>query len=279
MGNSALEEVSSVATALTRTEHYVSREDGKVYYYKVGEGEPVIFLHNIELSSYIWAKVIDQFADHFTCYALDLPGHDHSDIPAQQYWVEDFTRSVIDVMDSAGIAQASIVGSHGGSMISLDLAATHPERVKRLVADGLPYWNQRQGLTLWEKHFSTLFTDTSPDGVPVKPLPSWEEAVQANPRLDREHWEKELEIRRRSRRWITLSLEALTKYDAESTGPRTKAPVLLMYGENDPLRRGEIRAMDGIKGSVHKLVPQSSGPHWDQPDEFARMAIEFLQGA
>ena len=32
-----------MATAMTRTEHNVSREDGNVYYYKVGQGEPSFF--------------------------------------------------------------------------------------------------------------------------------------------------------------------------------------------------------------------------------------------
>ena len=262
---------------LPRTEHYVPRTDGRVYYYNVGVGEPVIFLHNIELSSFIWDRAIHHFASHFNCYALDLPGHDHSDIPDQQYWVQDFARSVIDVMDSAGIMQASIVGSRGGSMIGLELAATYPDRVRKVVADGLPYWNLRQGLSVWENFFSHLFTDTTSDGIPVKPIVPWEEAFEKNPWLDREHWEKELEIRRRSRRWITLSLEALTKHDVESTGIKTKVPVLLIYGENDPLRRGETRATEDIEGSVHKLVPDSSGPHWDQPDQFANLAIPFLQ--
>ena len=31
----------------TITEHYVSREGGKVYYYMVGYGEPLLLLHGI----------------------------------------------------------------------------------------------------------------------------------------------------------------------------------------------------------------------------------------
>ena len=63
-----------MATATTRTEHYVSRPDGRVYYYKVGQGEPLVLLHNVELSSFIWEKVINTLAEHFTCYAIDMPG-------------------------------------------------------------------------------------------------------------------------------------------------------------------------------------------------------------
>ena len=269
-----------MASAPTRTEHYVSRPDGRVYYYKVGQGEPLVLLHNVELSSFIWEKVIDTFAEHFTCYAIDMPGHDHSDIPPRQYWIEDYSKAVVDVMDEAGLEHTSIAASHGGCVVALDLAATHPQRVTKMVMDGLPYWNLERGRILWEKFWTPLFTDTTSYDIPVKPMEIWEEAVQRNPHLDKEHWEKELEIRQRSARWISLSFEAMTKYDVEATGPRVKAPTLLLYGDGDPLRRAEQRALEGIKGSTHTVVDGvRGGPHWEKPAEFARLSIKFLKGS
>ena len=101
----------------------------------------MVFLHNIELSSFIWEKTIDKFARHFTCHVIDLPGHDHSDIPPRQYSFGDYGEAIVDVLDGAGIQQASFVGSHGGCVVALNLAASHPERVKKL---GAPYWNLEQ---------------------------------------------------------------------------------------------------------------------------------------
>ena len=72
----------------------------------------------------------------------------------------------------------------------------------------------------------------------------------------------------RSRRWITLSTDAITQYDAESVGPKVKAPTLLIYGEGDALRRGEEQAQQGIKGSIYKMVPGVRDPHWEEPEEF-----------
>lgn len=62
------------------TGHYVSRKDGRVYYDKRGSGKPLIFLHAVGLSGWSWRRVIDSFAEHFTCYNIDLPGYDHSDV-------------------------------------------------------------------------------------------------------------------------------------------------------------------------------------------------------
>ena len=100
------------------TDHYVSREDGSVYYAKLGQGEPLVFLHSVGLSGWSWRKVIGAFAQHFTCYNVDLPGFDHSDIPPRQYSVEDYTQAILDVLDSVGIARTSIVGNHTGAISS-----------------------------------------------------------------------------------------------------------------------------------------------------------------
>ncbi|MBI2165488.1 MAG: alpha/beta hydrolase [Chloroflexi bacterium] len=266
-----------MATATQATEHYVSRPDGRVFYTKVGRGEPLLFLHNIELSSFIWRKCIDKFATHFTCYLIDMPGHDRSDIPTQKYSIGDYGRAILDVMDTVGIKQGSIVGSHGGCVVAVEVAAQRPDRVRKLVLDGIPYWNLRVGRLVFERFWVPRFTDTTSYDVAVYPLKTWEEEVKKSPNLDREHWEKEEEISRRSRRWIRLSFEALTEYDVEAAGPRIKAPTLLVNGEQDVLRRGEQKAKDAIRSSQLKVVPGCRAPHWDKPDEFAKLALDFLR--
>ena len=266
-----------MAAELTATEHSVFRDDGRVYYYKVGHGDPLIFLHNIELGGYIWERVLSQFAEHFTCYNVDLPGQDHSDIPPRQYFVEDFTQAIVDVMDSAGIERTNVVGSHGGCLVALDLAATHPRRVKKMVMDGLPYWSKERGRVLWEKFWLPRMKDRTSYDIPAYPVGYWAEAAKENPDPDSQYSWKADEILLRSRRWITLSTDAITQYDAESVGPKVKAPTLLIYGEGDALRRGEEQAQQGIKGSIYKMVPGVREPHWEEPEEFVRLAMQFLR--
>ncbi|MCZ6891404.1 MAG: hypothetical protein O7F09_02705 [Chloroflexi bacterium] len=51
-----------------------------------------------------------------------------------------------------------------------------------------------------------------------------------------------------------------------------------VYGDGDVLRRGEEQAEAGISGSIHTVVDNSPGPvHMYQPDEFAKLSIEFLE--
>ena len=262
------------------TEHYISREDGRVYYHRVGRGEPIVFLHAVGLSGWSWRKTIDAFARHFTCHNIDMPGFDHSDIPPRKYSIEDYTRAIVDVLDGIALERTHIVADHTGSMVAVDLAANHPHRVNRMVLDGLPYWNKERGRAYFEKSFAPQHTDTSSYDVPVAPMLTWEEAVAQSPtNLDRELWEKREEIKGKSRLWIRFSQEANTSYDMDWAGPRVKSPTLLVYGESDvPRFWGELAHAE-IEGSILKVFPGASGSaHHHDPEEFVRLALDFLLG-
>ena len=260
------------------TEHYVSREDGQVYYFRVGRGKPLTLLHAVGLSGWTWRSVIPILAEHFTCYNIDMPGFDHSGVPPRKYAIEDFTRAVLDVLDAAGVDRTSIVADRTGSIVSVDLAGSHPQRVDRMVLDGLPYWNVESGRAYFESYFLPQYTDRTSFDVPVAPFLTWEEAAAQNPtNLDRELWQKREEIKGKSRLWTRLCQEVNTSYDVEAAGPGVKAPTLLVYGQNDYLQYGGETAARGMEGSALKLVPEAPGAvHQHQPEEFARIALEFL---
>ncbi len=259
------------------TEHYVSRPDGQIYYFKTGHGEPLVFLHAAGLSGWSFRKVIDKFAEHFTCYNIDFPGFDHSDIPPKRYSIDENTTAILDVMESASIRETRIVGSHFGAMVAVHMAANYPERVKRLVLDGLGYWSRERGQAYFENGIKPRLTDVTSYDIPVVPFNTWEEAIKIIPGVDRERWKKSEEIKRKSRYWLSLTYEVITSYDTESTGPRVNVPTIIFYGDGDPVRFAADRAKEGIKGSIVKMVADSPGQvHINQPEEFVTQALPFL---
>lgn len=280
---------------MERTEHFVYRRDGKVFFYKVGQevyaydpngrnhglpesGEPVIFLHALGGSGEMWDPTVQRMEQHLVCYVLDLPGHVHSDLPPRRYNIGDFSQAVVDVMDAIGLKQSNIIGFHTGAMIAVDLAIHHESRVKKLVLDGLPYWGAERGQVMWERAFLPAFTDKTSYHVAVQPLIPWEEAKAKEPTLTRERWEAMDAAARKVRLWYRLGHECTTTYDTEAAGPQVKVPTLLLYGEDDTMRRGEQRAREGIKHAVYKLVAGSPGGAYRMPEDLARYATEFLLG-
>lgn len=270
------------------TDHYVARQEGgRVCCYKVGQGRPLVFVPSGSGRSL--RESADKLAHHFTCYVLDLPGYDHSDIPrswlATRKWaIGDYSAAILEVLDILGIKECSLVGDHTGAMVALDIAAYHPERVEKLVLDSLPCWDMLRGQTVWERFYKPQLTDVASYDVPVPPLLlPWEKAREKDHGLSREEWKLNDELNRRDRRWHREHMYANAHFDVEALGPRVGVPTLLVYGERDGLRRGEQRAHEGIKGSILRVIPDcppegvaTGGVHRFKPDEFTRLVLDFL---
>ena len=270
--------MTTKASALLGTEHYIYRMHGKVYVHRVGGGDPIVFLHGVGDHAKGWVEITKHLEQHFACYTLDLPGHDHSDIPPVKYSMDDYADAVADVMDAIGLEKANVIGCHTGAMVALILGARYPKLVGKLVLDGLPYWNKEQGQIIWERWFSPMYTDTISYHVPVIPLDTWKEAKSKNPGLEREKWETKHTLSEKSRLWWRLSQEANSGCDIASFGPKVKVSTLLIFGDGDGVRRTENKANQEIAGSVLKVIPDCPGLVAKyKPEILAKETLDFLR--
>ncbi len=92
----------------------------------------IIFLHGAGFDHTGWALLARSFAHHgFGVLAPDLPGHGRSTGPALSSIVSlaDWTAAL---MDAAGVRAARLVGHSMGSLVALETAARHPEKVGAL---------------------------------------------------------------------------------------------------------------------------------------------------
>lgn len=92
----------------------------------------VVLLHGAGFDQSTWALQTRWFAHHgFSVLAPDLPGHGRSPGPALRTIGEmaDWTASLIA---AAGAQKARLIGHSMGSLIALETAARHPERVSAL---------------------------------------------------------------------------------------------------------------------------------------------------
>ncbi|MFN0160625.1 MAG: alpha/beta fold hydrolase [Burkholderiales bacterium] len=99
----------------------------------------VVFLHGAQHDHSVWILQSRYLAHHgFAVLALDLPGHGRSTGAAQES-VEAIAAAVVDCLDAAGIARATLVGHSMGSLIALEIAGTQPQRVEKLVLVGTAF--------------------------------------------------------------------------------------------------------------------------------------------
>jgi pimeloyl-ACP methyl ester carboxylesterase len=89
----------------------------------------VIFLHGAGLDHSVWALLARWFS-HRGCAVLapDLPGHGHSDgePPESIAAMADWTAALIE---AAQVRSARVIGHSMGSLVALETAARHPEKV------------------------------------------------------------------------------------------------------------------------------------------------------
>jgi pimeloyl-ACP methyl ester carboxylesterase len=92
----------------------------------------LVFLHGAGFDHSTWALHSRWFAHHgFAVLAPDLPGHGRSAGPALTS-IREMADWTVALLDSAGAKSAHLIGHSMGSLIALEAAATHPERVSAL---------------------------------------------------------------------------------------------------------------------------------------------------
>ena len=108
---------------------------------EVGSGHPVLFLHGGPMAAGTWAYLAARTVG-LRCLLLDRPGCGLSDPPPfvptpdrLRTYVEQLT---VDVLDALDLEQSSLVASSFGGYSALCSAASHPDRVDRVVLAGCP---------------------------------------------------------------------------------------------------------------------------------------------
>lgn len=99
-------------------------------------GDPVLLLHGFPEFWYGWRHQIDALAAAgHRVIVPDLRGYNRTDKPdgVAAYAMEELVADVTGLLDACGHDRAAVVGHDWGGTLALRVAATHPERVSRIV--------------------------------------------------------------------------------------------------------------------------------------------------
>jgi len=106
---------------------------------ETGAGEPVLLVHGSGMSAPTWTPMLAHLGDR-RVHAVDLPGfglsdrHEYSWRPLRRHAVAQLA----SFLDALGLGRATIAGTSLGAMWALNLALEQPERVRSVVALGIP---------------------------------------------------------------------------------------------------------------------------------------------
>ena len=109
---------------------------GQVMLYRAGKrgGEPVLLVHGLgQNGARDWNELYPALAANYDVFALDLPGFGRSDKGNRLYSPDNFA-AVIEKAVAPRIGKPfNLVGHSMGAAVSLEYAATYPQRVTRLI--------------------------------------------------------------------------------------------------------------------------------------------------
>ena len=106
-----------------------------VRFQKTGSGPPLLLIHTIRTQLEYFRSLAPLLAGSHTVYAIDLPGHGHSPIdPGASYDEPYFRQAVIRVIETLDLSNLTLVGESIGGALALTVAASLPQRIKRVYA-------------------------------------------------------------------------------------------------------------------------------------------------
>ncbi|MCX4706850.1 alpha/beta fold hydrolase [Streptomyces sp. NBC_01373] len=229
-----------------------SRE-GTLRYLKAGTGAPVVLLHTVRTQAEHFRHLIPLISHQYTVYALDLPGMGYSEIvPGASYDEPAMRTGVERLLTELDLHDVTLVGESLGGVLALTTAADLPERVRRVVSVN-PY-DYRDGIARSSLLARVVIGGIIAPGVgPViarqEPKPILRRILQGGvgdkTAFRDDYLDELLQVGRRPgfpavARALYRNMPSLIA--ARSRYAEVKAPVHLVYGENDWSRPSDREA-------------------------------------
>jgi pimeloyl-ACP methyl ester carboxylesterase len=271
-------------------EHLRRTEIGgrSVNYVDLGEGgaTPIVFVHGLAGNWQNWLEQLPRFSQERRVVALDLPGHGHSEMPADEISISGFGRCVDALCDQLGLERVAVVGNSMGGFVSAEVAIQFPERVERLVlvtAAGITTSDvRREPILAWGRIFAAAGTRTAARVGDVIRRPRLKPFVYGTIMRHPNRIPMDLlfEITAGAGKPGFLpALEAILEYDFRDRLPDIRCPTLIVWGEDDmlvPVR--DASEYERTIPTARKVVLEDTGhvPQIERPKRFNDCVAEWL---
>ena len=221
---------------------YMDIDGEKIHYIEEGEGQPVVFLHGMPTSNYLWRNIIPKMSGEFRCIAPDLIGMGKSSKPDIDYRIFDHIHFIEKFLDQLDLKNIIFVLHGWGSVIGFDYAMRHQDRVK--------------GLAFYEAHVRPVI-DWDLLSLPVQQFASLLDDEEACYRavIDENYMVEQLLPQSILRH---LEPEEMEYYRAPFKDPKSRKPIW-SYIQDLPLGEGPSDVIDLI-GNYSKALQKSDIP-------------------
>jgi len=258
----------------------------KVWILESGSGAPLLYLHgfaDVHSVKETWLPFHEQLALSARVIAPAHPGCAQSDENPDIDVIEDVIFHYLEVLDALKLDSFDLVGHGVGGWIAAELAARHPEKIRKLVLIGA------SGLFVEGALIGDVFMNAQPEfGSSYASLREmlFSSANQANALEMFPDGKGELEDEVRRYQMLRLSSRIGFKPPYFYNRPlrnrlhRITSPALVIWGEKDgfvPRSHGEAYAeLIPHSGALKVIAGVGHSAHVEKPEELAKLVSDFL---
>ena len=258
----------------------------RLRYLDYGSGSALLLVHGTGGSWQSWLENIAELGRENRVIAVDLPGFGGSEAPASDAQVDEYSETLVDLLDHVGVERVVVAGHSLGGLISTDLALRRPDRVRGLIlVNGTGIAIGRLRLALIVRTFLVFGAVFRRTGML--------RAVARRPRLRRaflygfirdpagmgaELASETIPL------MVAPGLETAVRAGAHASGrlppDRIQVPTLLLWGRHDRILRLELaeELAATIPDARLQVIDEAGhAPMFERPDEFNQAVGAFLR--
>jgi 3-oxoadipate enol-lactonase len=262
----------------------IRANEQELFYEIHGDGPPLVLVMGIGYDSSLWTlQQVPVLSTRFGVIIFDNRDAGRSSRARRPYTIADMADDVAGLLDALDIRRTHLLGLSMGSMIGMEFALRHADRLDRLVlagpaaaprrsaVDPISIWNwvkatDASGAVFGNQQLTWLFSSAflrnhqaTQDTVALL-------ASNPNP-VDPEAYDRQA--------------QAYLHFDALDRLCRIKAPTLVIVGEQDLLTPPWVarEVAEGIPGARLEIVTGDGTSHvvpLERPDDFNQVVTNFL---
>jgi pimeloyl-ACP methyl ester carboxylesterase len=267
---------------------HASAADGvKLYYEEVGQGTPIVFVHEFADDIKGWAAQVKFFARRYRTIAYNARGYPPSDVPAdaERYSQAQAAEDIKAILDHLKLDRAHVVGLSMGGYATLHFGLMFPERALSLMVGGAGYGSVSTDRPSFHKDTDLVIAQFEQGGMAKvaefytrgptrvqfmsKDPVGWQEFYDrfaGGSALGHANTMRGVQRRRPS------------IFELETKLERLEVPTLIMTGDEDePCLEPALFMKRKIRTSGLVVIPNSGHAiNLEEPDLFNRALLDFL---
>ena len=265
----------------------VTSDGLKLYFEEVGQGVPILFVHEFAGDHRSWEPQLRAFGKRYRCITYAARGYKPSDVPSNPaaYSYLHVMRDAVVVLDHLQIEQAHLIGLSMGGYTALQVALNRPGRVRSLVLAGTGSGSERWYTEDFHKRSRDLAAQFEKDGSAAVAQTYGRSASRItfelkDPRgfaeFSRQLAEHDAQGSAHMSRGFQGARPSL--YDFEAEIRKLSAPALIVVGDEDErCIEPAIFLKDAISASGLALLPKTGhAVNLEEPDLFNLLVGDFL---